>query len=105
MVSCSIHFHVFAMIYLNTLAYGINKPETNGKPSVFNDPGPGAFEMAALTHSSVVTDSLFMDTASKPSLGYRDNPGDGLDFHDSYDDLKPRSYEDTAERNNGDEVI
>jgi hypothetical protein len=93
--------------YLNKLAYGINKAETNGQLPDVNDPGTGtgAFETAALTHSSVVTDSLFMDTASKPSLGYRDHPGDGLEYHDSYDDLKPRSYEDTAERLNSREVI
>jgi hypothetical protein len=53
--------------YLNKLAYGINKAaESNLEME------SGGDEAAPLTHSSVVTDSLFMDTASKPSLSYGD---------------------------------
>ncbi|KAL3910423.1 MAG: hypothetical protein SGILL_007695, partial [Bacillariaceae sp.] len=54
--------------YLNKLAYGINRAADSN-----DDMENGADEAAPLTHSSVVTDSLFMDTASKPSLGYGDD--------------------------------
>jgi hypothetical protein len=76
--------------YLNKLTYGFNNeyrlPDVEQK-------SPSNYESSPLnTHSSVVQDSLFMDSASTPSLGYHDHPNDsGLD---SYDDLKPRRYKD-----------
>lgn len=77
--------------HLNKLAYGINKAEMGGPSRMYesglvNEP----YKTAPLTHSSVVRDSLFMDTASTPSLGYRDDPEQhGLG---GYDDLRPRTH-------------
>ncbi|KAL3919129.1 MAG: hypothetical protein SGILL_003910 [Bacillariaceae sp.] len=65
--------------YLNKLAYGINKA-ADSNVELEN----GGDEAAPLTHSSVVTDSLFMDTASKPSLGYSDG-----DLMDNGHDARP----------------
>jgi hypothetical protein len=74
--------------YLNKLAYGINKADktTQFMPESLKelehageDPNT---EMASLTHSSIIKDSLFMDTMSTPSLG-------GNDY--GYDDLKART--------------
>jgi hypothetical protein len=48
------------------LAHGINKGDDDlidGVPQTFS------FETAHLTHSSIVTDSLFMDIDAKPSFG------------------------------------
>ncbi|KAL3925155.1 MAG: hypothetical protein SGILL_000597 [Bacillariaceae sp.] len=78
--------------YLNKLAYGINKADVSSGevPEVLETANPspasstGTVEMAPLTmttHSSIVKDSLFMDTMSTPSLG-------GQDY---YDDLSHRS--------------
>lgn len=82
--------------YLHKLAYGINKAEMGHHPTslVYESSASDVqdrYEIAPLTHSSVVRDSLFMDTSSIPSLGYRDDP----DLHglDGYDDLRPRTYE------------
>jgi hypothetical protein len=52
--------------YLNKLAYGINKAAENTMEEEIGN------EAAPLTHSSVVTDSLFMESSSKPSLGLVD---------------------------------
>lgn len=87
--------------YVNRLAHGINKDSdsVDGMPQTFS------FETAPLTHSSIVTDSLFMDVDTKPSLG----PSSGSDEEDesmgsgsrgydglvsAYGDLQPRSYKD-----------
>jgi hypothetical protein len=59
--------------YLNELAYGVNKSERNRYTDT-----PPVHETAPLTHSSVVTDSLFMDTKESPSLKFEDNP----EYHD-----------------------
>lgn len=80
--------------YLHKLAYGINKAEMDNHSPMYESGVSDVqerYEIAPLTHSSVVRDSLFMDTSSTPSLGYRDDP----DLHglDSYDDLRPRTYE------------
>jgi hypothetical protein len=82
--------------YLNKLSYGIN--QSDGNKRLNDGMSSPEQESVSLTHSSVVKDSLFMDTASTPSLGYSDNPDNGaggLNYEDgSYDDLKPRNYED-----------
>jgi hypothetical protein len=83
--------------YLNKLAYGINKADTGSHMPEALETAPirnGSsyspnVEMAPLaslvnTHSSIVKDSLFMDTMSTPSLGNQDY----------YDDLTPRAFED-----------
>jgi hypothetical protein len=91
--------------YLNKLAYGINKADSGDYRLPDVEPrSPSNYESAPLnTHSSVARDSLFMDTASTPSLGYHDDPNDsGLD---SYDDLRPRTYEDKTSNLQGKEVI
>jgi hypothetical protein len=58
--------------YLNKLAYGINKAaeSTAMDEEIGNEASP-------LTHSSVVTDSLFMESSSKPSLGLVDDNNEG----------------------------
>jgi hypothetical protein len=73
--------------YLNKLAYGINKADTSGRVTEALETAPSlasnrTFEMSPLTttHSSIVKDSLFMDTMSTPSLGNQEY----------YDDLTPR---------------
>jgi hypothetical protein len=77
--------------YLNKLAYGINKSETAAYGDFYDD-----FEARPLnTHSSVVSDSLFMDAASTPSLEY--SPA-------SYDDLLDK-YKDGSEGRPGMEII
>ncbi|KAG7349204.1 hypothetical protein IV203_011801 [Nitzschia inconspicua] len=58
--------------YLNKLAYGINKAAES--TTIEEDIGS---EAAPLTHSSVVTDSLFMESSSRPSLGLADDHDDG----------------------------
>ena len=88
--------------YVNRLAHGINKGDSD---SVDGTPQTFSFETAPLTHSSIVTDSLFMDVDTKPSLG----PSSGSDEEDesmgsgsrgydglvsAYGDLQPRSYKD-----------
>jgi hypothetical protein len=82
--------------YLNKLSYGIN--QSDGNKNLNNDRSSTVQETQSLTHSSVVKDSLFMDTESRPSLGYSDNPDNGAgglyDEDGSYDDLKPRNYDD-----------
>lgn len=79
--------------YLNKLAYGINKSETAPYGDLYNE-----FEARPLTtHSSVVSDSLFMDAASTPSLEYSDTPA-------SYDDLLDK-YRDGSEGRPGMEII
>jgi hypothetical protein len=82
--------------YLNKLAYGINQADTQSKlpdatsfGSTYHVHRSGStsdptVEMAPLTHSSIVSDSLFMDTMSTPSLG------NGQDY---YDELSPRTYD------------
>jgi len=72
--------------YLNKLAYGINDGEAASHAEESRGGGSGSYETAPLTHSSVVADSLFMDTSTSPNLGYADEP--------SYDDFRPRTYED-----------
>jgi hypothetical protein len=83
--------------YLNELAYGINTAGAS-----FNDygnyDGSEAFdedilEGKPLAHSSFVSDSLFVDKASTPSLGYRD-----------YDDM-PAKYRDGSEGRLGTVII
>ena len=87
--------------YLNKLAYGINQADTQSKlPDTFdqsintsrsngingtptNGSHDSTVEMAPLTHSSIVSDSLFMDTMSTPALG-------GQEY---YDELSPRTYD------------
>ena len=81
--------------YLNKLAYGINDGEAS-TANESNGAGNDTYETAPLTHSSVVTDSLFMDNAQKPTLGYEDQP---------YDDLKPRTYEDESGRIKARDII
>mmetsp|Transcript_15619 Transcript_15619/g.38974 ORF Transcript_15619/g.38974 Transcript_15619/m.38974 type:complete len:1775 (-) Transcript_15619:91-5415(-) len=68
--------------YLNKLAYGINKADVNGT----QNEGDGLIqvETAPLTHSSIVSDSLFMDTGVSPSLG-----GGGNGYSNG-DDLQQR---------------
>ncbi|KAL3924675.1 MAG: hypothetical protein SGILL_000900 [Bacillariaceae sp.] len=73
--------------YLNKLAYGINKADSSGQVPEALETAPtvastGTVEMSPLTttHSSIVKDSLFMDTMSTPSLGNQEY----------YDDLTPR---------------
>lgn len=89
--------------YLNKLAYGVNLGEKKGLDgetdleNYDNDSHSAQDQDLAFTHSSIVKDSLFMDTSSKPALG--DSVSSG--FVDSYDDLKPRSYEDTPEQTPG----
>eukprot|EP00980_Cylindrotheca_fusiformis_P024148 scaffold11571_cov122-Cylindrotheca_fusiformis.AAC.11 len=79
--------------YLNKLAYGINKSETAPYSDHYE-----SFEARPLTsHSSVVSDSLFMDAASTPSLEYSDSPA-------AYDDLLDR-YKDGSEGRPGMEII
>jgi len=77
--------------YLHKLAYGINKAESGNNTPLPDIDSHSRYETAPLTHSSVVRDSLFMETSSAPSLGYRDDPE--LDGLDGYDDLRPRTYE------------
>jgi hypothetical protein len=88
--------------YVNRLAHGINKGDDgsiDGVPQTFS------FETAPLTHSSIVTDSLFMDVDTKPSLGptsltddEEESMGSGSRGYDglvsAYGDLQPRSYKD-----------
>ena len=59
--------------YLNRLAYGSNKAELDGYKMDYSD--ALSLEMAPLTHRSVVSDSLFMEAASTPSLGDFDDRG------------------------------
>lgn len=54
--------------YLNKLAYGINKSEAAPYSDSYSDE-PEYLDAKPLSHSSIVSDSLFMDTASTPSLG------------------------------------
>lgn len=77
--------------YLHKLAYGINKAESGNHGRLPDDDSHAKYETAPLTHSSVVRDSLFMETSSAPSLGYHDD----AELHglDGYDDLRPRTYE------------
>jgi len=84
--------------YLNKLAYGINKSETEYSGSYSDTPPEdGLFrDTKQLSHSSVVSDSLFMDTESTPSLGFSDNS--------NYDDL-PSKYSDGSEGRPGMEII
>jgi hypothetical protein len=82
--------------YLNKLAYGINKSETAAYGDLYDD-----FEARPLnTHSSVVSDSLFMDAASTPSLEYSDTPASYDDLLDKYD-----KYKDGSEGRPGMEII
>ncbi|KAG7361781.1 hypothetical protein IV203_036882 [Nitzschia inconspicua] len=97
--------------YLNKLAYGINKADTGDHlpealetaPCSSNGSGSPTLEMAPLaslmnTHSSIVKDSLFMDTMSTPSLGNQDY----------YDDLTPRNLEErrgSVRRGSSNELI
>lgn len=90
--------------YLNRLAFGKNQvDETSGEALL--GANELAFETAPLTHSSIVRDSLFMDTAAPPSLGgsngfgYRDDPEeDDINFlEDELDALSPRSFKERAE--------
>jgi hypothetical protein len=84
--------------YLHKLAYGINKADTRGE---LQNIDIATYETAALTHSSLVRDSLFMDKTSTPSLGaYRDDP-ETL----GYDNLNPRTYEEQSNRLKMKEVI
>ncbi len=80
--------------YLHKLAYGINKAESGNHGRLPEADPHTKYETAPLTHSSVVRDSLFMETSSSPSLGYRDDP----EMHglDGYDDLRPRTYEERS---------
>jgi hypothetical protein len=78
--------------YLNKVAYGINKADAGGHMPEALEIAPinrngTPVEMAPLaslvsSHSSIVKDSLFMDTMSTPSLGNQD-----------YYDLTPRSFD------------
>jgi hypothetical protein len=88
--------------YVNRLANGINKGEES---SLHGVPQSYVFETAPLTHSSIVTDSLFMDVDTKPSLGAssgsddeEESMGSGSRGYDglvsAYGDLQPRSYSD-----------
>ena len=80
--------------YLHRLAYGINDAADGGGLQDVDDSSTSTYESTLLTHSSLVRDSLFMDTMSPPSLGVdsRDKPTDPLE----YDNLVPRSYEDRS---------
>jgi len=69
--------------YLNKLAYGVNKAESEGNNVNYSD--GVSLEATPLTHSSIVSDSLFMDRGSSPYLG-------------GYDDLQPREYGDEYDR-------
>jgi len=69
--------------YLNKLAYGVNKAESEGNNMNYSD--GVSLEATPLTHSSIVSDSLFMDRGSSPYLG-------------GYDDLQPREYGDEYDR-------
>jgi hypothetical protein len=88
--------------YVNRLAHGINKGDSD---SIDGTPQTYSFETAPLTHSSIVTDSLFMDVDTKPSLGptsgsddEEESMGSGSRGYDglvsAYGDLQPRSYKD-----------
>jgi len=80
--------------YRHKLAYGINKAAKVSEGG-FTDVTPSPRELAPLTHSSFVRDSLFMETSSAPSLGYCDDDElHGLD--EGYDDLEPRTYEERS---------
>jgi len=72
--------------YLNELAHGVNKAESRDG---IGDPGIGKnHEIAPLTHSSVVTDSLFMDTRSDPKLVDGDEVGfDDITRGDMHGDI------------------
>jgi hypothetical protein len=66
--------------YLNELAYGVNKSARNrytDRPSSQEQ----VQENVPLTHSSVVTDSLFMNTKEAPILKFEDNPQYDDDSH------------------------
>jgi hypothetical protein len=94
-----VSLHLFS-ISIN-VAYGINQADTQSKlPDTFDRPintsrnngingtptngfHDSTVEMAPLTHSSIVSDSLFMDTMSTPALGGREY----------YDELSPRTYD------------
>ena len=80
--------------YLHRLAYGINDNADGGGFQDVDDSSTSTYESTLLTHSSLVRDSLFMDTMSPPSLGgdSRQEPADPLE----YDNLVPRSYEDRS---------
>jgi len=92
--------------YLNRLAYGINKDD-GGVGTLDDDVDDTTLDAGpSFTHSSVVRDSLFMDTTSTPSLGYRDGPSDSLDAYGGSVSNRP-SYSDNVSSNNlhGKEVI
>ena len=77
--------------YLNKLAHRYQQELKQSGQLADVSRRTGGLKRPRLTHSSVVTDSLFMDTASIPSLGYRDDPEDSLNFHyNEYDDFGSR---------------